>query len=353
MGERVGRKLRLTKFKNLSLDDPFFDSLKEGYAEFPKWFASKAEDDVYVVDDGNELSGMIYLKMENGPVTDVEPPLPPGDWMKVGTLKINGKGTKLGERVIKKIFDTALDKHATGIYVTVFEVHKQLIKLFKRYGFVEHGTKTTDNGVEHVLTRSLTDHAADILARYPFMDFSGKNRWLLAVYPEYHTRLLPDSILNNEPQEIVQDVSHTNTIHKIYIGKLSLTRMKKGDAVLIYRTSDKKGPAHYRSVATSVCVVEETHSKKDFASIDDFLHYCKPHSVFDEAELRHMFAAYGRLYTAKMTYNVAFNKRITRGKMIDEVGVPVQPRWDLKPLTKEAFDEIVKMGKINESIIIN
>lgn len=349
----MGRKLRLTKFKNLSLEDPFFDSLKEGYAEFPNWFASKAEEELYVIDDDNELSGMIYLKMESGAVNDLDPPLPAGQWMKVGTLKIVGKGTKLGERVIKKIFDTALDKGATGIYVTVFEVHQQLIKLFRRYGFSEHGTKTTDNGVEHVLVRSLTNHVPDIHKRYPFMDFAGKKRWLLAVYPEYHTRLLPDSILNNEPQEIVQDVSHTNTIHKIYIGKLSLTRMKKGDAVLIYRTSDKKGPAHYRSVATSVCVVEETHRKKDFASIDDFLSYCKPHSVFDEAELRHMFVTYGRLSTAKMTYNVAFNKRITRGKMIDEAGVPVQPRWDLKPLTKESFDAIVQMGQINEGLIID
>ena len=350
----MGRKLRLTKFKALSIDDPFFDSLKAGYNEFPKWFASKANEDLYVVDDDAAvLSGMIYLKMESGEVKDVDPPLQKGEWLKVGTLKIEGKGTKLGERVIKKIFDTALDKHATGIYVTVFEVHGSLIKLFKRYGFVEHGSKTTDNGTEIVLTRSLTIHSPDILKRYPIMRFEDRNLWLLAVYPEYHTRLLPDSILNNEPQEIVQDVSHTNTIHKIYIGKLSLTRMNKGDAVVMYRTSDKKGPAHYRSVATSICVVEETHKKKDFASVDDFLGYCRPHSVFDDDELRHMFNTYNRLYTVKMTYNVAFNKRITRGKMIEEAGVPVQPRWDLKPLTRDAFDAIVEMGKINEGIIVD
>ncbi|TAV49127.1 N-acetyltransferase [Rhizobium leguminosarum] len=349
----MGRKLRLTKFNELSIDDPFFESLKAGYKEFPKWFASKADEDVYVVDDDTELSGMIYLKMESGKVSDVAPPLPNGKWLKVGTLKIVGKGTKLGERVIKKIFDTALDKNATGIYVTVFEVHDSLIKLFKRYGFIEHGSKTTDNGVEIVLTRSLTIHSPDILKRYPIMRFEDRNLWLLAVYPEYHTRLLPDSILNNEPQEIVQDVSHTNTIHKIYIGKLSLIRMKKGDGVIMYRTSDKKGPAHYRSVATSICVVEETHKKKDFASIDDFLNYCRPHSVFDDNELRHMFNTYNRLYTVKMTYNVAFNKRITRGKMIEDAGVPVQPRWDLKQLTRAAFDSIVEMGKINEGIIVD
>ncbi|WP_202880431.1 hypothetical protein [Mannheimia pernigra] len=30
-----------TKFKNINLDDPFFDSLKEDYKEFTDWFNKK------------------------------------------------------------------------------------------------------------------------------------------------------------------------------------------------------------------------------------------------------------------------------------------------------------------------
>lgn len=348
------RNLRLTKFKELSIDDPFFDSLKAGYDEFPVWFQGKAEEEVYVVvDEHNRLSGMIYLKSEHGPVTDVEPNLPGGHWLKVGTLKIEGKGTKLGERVIKKIFDTALDRGATGIYVTVFEVHESLINLFARYGFEQVAKKTTKNGVELVLSRSLTEHSPDMLKSYPFIRLADGNQWLLAVYPEFHSRFLPDSILNNEPKDIVQDVSYTNTIHKIYIAKLPLTRMKKGDAVIMYRTSDNKGPAFYRSVATSICVVEETRRRKDFASIDDFLAYTKPHSVFTEDELRDMYVSWGRLYTVKMTYNVAFNKRITRGNLMELADVPEQPRWDLKPLSEAVFLKIIELGKVNEGIVVD
>ncbi len=47
----MARQLKLTKFSELSLADPFFDSLKEGYKEFPDWFAKKANEDVYVVVD--------------------------------------------------------------------------------------------------------------------------------------------------------------------------------------------------------------------------------------------------------------------------------------------------------------
>src|SRR3546814_7915919 len=85
-----------TKFSKLSPSDPFFDSLKAGYKGFPQWFESKANEPVYAVidDQTDELSGMIYLKQENGPVTDVDPPLADRFWLKVDTLKINGKGTR-------------------------------------------------------------------------------------------------------------------------------------------------------------------------------------------------------------------------------------------------------------------
>ena len=46
----LSRQLReTTQFKTLSLNDPFFDSLKAGYGSFEDWFKSKAN--LYVIDD--------------------------------------------------------------------------------------------------------------------------------------------------------------------------------------------------------------------------------------------------------------------------------------------------------------
>jgi hypothetical protein len=163
----LSRQLRETKFKTLSLKDPFFDSLKTGYKGFEDWFASKAEEDVYVIDDGRRLSGMIYLKHEDGVVSDVEPPLPSKRWLKIGTLKIEGKRTKLGERVLKKIFDRAVDEDRNGIYVTVFELHDDLIRLFERYGFKRYGVKKSDDGTELVLARTFDHHSGDVVEDYP------------------------------------------------------------------------------------------------------------------------------------------------------------------------------------------
>jgi L-amino acid N-acyltransferase YncA len=348
----MARRLRLTHFRDLSLDDPFFDSLKAGYAGFATWFESKRDEELYVVDDEAELSGMIYLKTEEGPVRDVEPALPEGTWLKVGTLKIVGRGTRLGERVIKKIFDTALARGADGVYVTVFDVHEDLIALFERYGFVRHGEKQTNDGIELVLTRSLVDFTGDRLLDYPFVHTSGKKYWLLAIYPEYHTQLLPDSILNNEPDALVQDVSHTNTIHKVYISGLALQRMSPGDIVVFYRTNDGKGPAYYRSVVTSICVVEEVKRKRDFANVDAFLAYTSPRSVFSEEKLRELYSR-ARISVAKMTYNVALGRRTTRGRLIDSGTLSVQPRWDMRELSAAQLNEIIAMGEVNARIIVD
>jgi hypothetical protein len=345
----------LTKFCELSLADPFFDSLKAQYpATFEDWFKKKANEELYIVIDGDSsLSGMIYLKNENGPIEDVEPPLPDGKWLKVGTLKIEGRGTKLGERVVKKIFDTAISNGNSGIYITVFEMHSDLIGLFERYGFSRRSIKTSPDGIELVLVRQLNKFTGDIISDYPFIHTCGHKAWLLAVYPEYHSQLLPDSILNNEPKEIVRDVSHTNTIHKAYIGRVPLNRMACGDIITIYRTTDNQGPAFYRSVATSLCVVEEVRSKEDFASADHFIAYVAPHSVFTTQQLRRQFETNHQLYVAKMTYNTAFGRRVTRGRLLEEARVSEQPRWDLRELTREQLHRIIAMGNVDARLIVD
>lgn len=347
--------MRLTQFKHVDLADPFFDSLKAGYKEFPVWFATKAEEPVYVSEGaGAVLQGFLYLKKESGPVMDVEPVLPPAERLKVGTLKIVAHGSKLGERFIKKIFDNAIDKEVEEIYVTVFEEHAGLIRLLKRYGFLEHCTKTTPNGTELVFVRSIIKPTGDIRRDYPLIHTRGQKKHLLAIYPEYHTRLFPDSILDNENPSIVKDLSHTNSIHKVYITFTHVGKLNAGDIVVIYRCTDGKAPAKYRSVVTSVCVVEEVKARKDFSNLSDFVKYAKPHSVFSREELEHDWWNSGKpFYVIRMMYNAAFGKRTTRGKLLDELGKSPRSYINFYPLTDAEFSKVIEMGKVNESLIVD
>jgi hypothetical protein len=235
--------IQLKKFADINLLDPFFDSLKNDYKEFESWFIRKSDESAFVLESETGIEAFLYLKKEEGEVKDVEPNLPPALRLKVGTFKVNPHGTRLGERFIKKIFDYAINGKYEQTYVTIFSKHSALVDIFFKYGFETIGEKTTDNGTELVLLKDFKNIQDGILSNYPKFTTSNANKYLLAIYPEFHTRLFPDSILNNESFNVIHDVSHTNSIHKVYICVMDVKALQRGDLLLIYRTGDGKGAA--------------------------------------------------------------------------------------------------------------
>lgn len=343
------------KFKNVNLEDPFFDSLKNDYKEFSEWFAKKSEDFAYLFrNDSGMIDGFLYLKIEDGPLTEVTPTLPAARRLKVGTLKINAHGTKLGERFIKKVFDHAISEGVGEIYVTVFAKHAPLVALFEKYGFSKKAEKHTDNGQELVLVKVLSATSPHIIKNYPAINLKGQHVYLLSLYPAWHTRLLPDSILKTENQDIVQDISHTNSIHKVYLAAMKgMNALQPGDILLIYRTSDNQGPAHYRSVATSICVVEEYRTINSFSSETEFLKYCRPYSVFTETELKDLWKGKKYPHVIRFSYNIALKRRVTRGTMIEEFGFDRDAYWGFMPLSEKQLLSIATKGLVDESLIIH
>ncbi|MGB0977281.1 MAG: hypothetical protein ACPGSG_09875, partial [Prolixibacteraceae bacterium] len=318
--------LEFKTFSSIDLSDPFFDSLKEDYSEFKKWFnkkASQQEKAFVMYDDTKQIQAFLYLKEEEGPIKDVTPEIPNERVLKVGTLKINAHGTKLGERFIKKIFDYALEKDISTIYVTVFSKHKLLIGLISKYGFTKSGKKTGGNGEEDVYIKSIEDLTNNDLLNYPKICKSTNKRacYILGIKPEYHTKLFPDSILQNEiidSESIIKDVSETNSIHKIYICRMTeAANLKRGDILAIYKMRDytNNSPAHYNAVVTSLCVVEEVKTKKEFKSALEFQKYCNPYSIFDTNFLNNFFRN-DIVIAIKMTYNFALKRKVTRKVMI-------------------------------------
>lgn len=353
--------LKYIPFNQVNFSDVFFDSLKSDYAHgFIQWFHSKcnSNDYAYVLYDENDsIDGFLYLKTETGIVDDVTPIIPNGIHLKVGTFKFNPKGTLRGQRFLKKIFDHALNNNVDNIYVTAFEKHDYLIRLFKIYGFIDEGVKESENGIERVLIKEMNRDAltGDILSDYPFINNRGnESKFLLSIYPTFHTRLFPDSKLITESPDVISDVSYANSIRKVYIcGMSDAESMKPNDIILIYRTSDNQGPAYYRSVATSLCVVEKVRNIHSFVTEKEFLDYCARYSVFTESELKNFYKTKKYPYIISFTYNLALPKRLNRAKLISDVGLNPQAYWGIMKLTNEQFNSVVKLGGVNESIIIN
>lgn len=344
------------RFNEVDLTDSFFDDLKESYQEFSNWFLRKSNEKAYVFynDQTSALEGFLYLKIEEGCNEDVNPPLPPLRRLKVGTFKIVAHGTKLGDRFIKKIFDHAIYENVEEIYVTIFEKHQRLISLLEKYGFSQNGYKETKNGIERVYIKKILGNFRDTISSYPLVNVSNKNIYILAIYPKYHTQLFPDSILNNESPDIIHDVSHSNSIHKIYLANMKgMSSLKSGDVLLIYRTTDRPNQARYRAVVTSICVVEECRHISSFESMKLFLDYCSPYSVFSNDELNTFWSKKKYPYVIRFTYNLAMRKKIIREKLLDMGIIKEKDYAGFVSITTEDFYKIIKEGHVCENIIVN
>lgn len=346
--------LEYVPFSSISIFDSFFDSLKEDYKEFGEWFQKKADngDMAYVLYGEQEnLVAFVYLKVEDEAHSDIIPPMIKKIRLKIGTLKINAHGTRLGERVIKKVMDNASERGVDEIYVTVFEKHRVLIQGLMRYGFDLYGEKNTANGVEKVLVKVIGNMKGNLYMDYPCINTHGVRFWGLGIKPVFHTRMFPDSILNNETYDLLSDIAPTNSIRKIYIaGMERVTQILPGDVVFIYRTSDGQGPAWFRSVITSACVLEEQRHISDFRDENHFVEYCLKSSIFEEVELRDFYRKGKYPYVLKMTYNVAFRKRVTNRQLQEDLQLnPLY--WGVFSLSREQAMSLFELGESNLRLI--
>jgi len=345
--------LEKVKFKDVNLDDPFFDNLKQDYKEFYEWFQKKRNDDAYIYREDNTLIGFLYVKIEDGSIDNYSPPLPDKKRLKIGTFKIDAHGTKLGERFIKKSIDHAIEYAVKEIYLTIFPKHSTLINLLKEFGFHKKGIKISENGEEIVFLKNLENLTGNIHNDYPLLNSVGCNKYVLSIYPEWHTQLFPDSILNNETYDIIEDVSHTNSIKKTYICFMELDELKAGDIIIIYRTKDDQGPAWYRSVITSVCTVDDVRNRASFSDKNEYIQYTEKFSVFDKQGLSDWWERRGNLFVIKMLYNAAFSKRLIRKDLVENIGIENDIYWGFFKLSESQYRKILDLGGINERFIVN
>ena len=242
-------------------------------------------------------------------------------------------------------------------YADISRLHCLLRKMMpKEYlGFSHIADKNhKDGSSEYVLVKEMRTQVNDLMLDYPFVRKAGSGKYVLSINPEYHTKLFPDSILKTEQKyDLIQDVSETNSIYKIYICWMrGVKDLKEGDKLVIYRTSDYQGPASYRSVCTSVCTVCEVKTIKDFANEDAFVKYTNRYSVFNERELRGWYRTKNHFTVVKMVYNIAFTKKVINKVMKEQVGL--NPNyWGFFKLTDAQFDKLLELGEINERYIVD
>lgn len=345
-------------FGNINLQAPFFDSFREDYNGFEDWFSKKSDEIAYICQSADkELLAFLYIKKEEKDENyiDIEPILPPKLRLKIGTFKVISNGFKLGERFLKIVFDNALRNNVNEVYVTLFhkrDEHDRLIGLIEDWGFKFHGFKRSPSGEEKVFVKDFKPLVNSDFPKktYPFISKECKH-FIVPIYPEYHTELLPDSILNNEtPQNYVENEPHRNAIQKVYISRSIYRELISGDVIIFYRTG-----GYYKSVLTTIGIVDSviTNIKNEA----DFIKLCRKRSVFGDAELKKHWNwnAHNRPFVVNFLYLYSFPKRPNLQTLI-KLGIikdiSSAPRG-FEQIGVDKFERILKVTETNENFIIN
>jgi predicted nucleic acid-binding protein len=346
-------------FGNIDVQSSFFDAFREEYYEFDKWFNKKSEEIAYICSYEGNIGAFLYVKIEDKTenYSEISPILPPKKRLKIGTFKTSIPGIHLGERFLKIVFDNALKQKVDEIYLTTFDKrasHKLLIGLITKFGFVEWGTKNTPTGKEQVFVKNFSRkfNRTDPKKTFPYLS-KDSNVYIVSIYPEYHTELFPDSILNTEsPLNFVENVPHRNAIVKEYVSHAIERGINKGDVLIFYRT----GGLH-KGVVTTLAIVDSLVD--GFNSEKEFVDYClkQKRTVFSEQQLKDYWNRFPKLkpFVVNLLYAYSLPKRPNLKTLMD-LGIIRDFDQLHKGFVKISLDDlkvIIKEAKGDESIISN
>lgn len=253
------------------LSTPFFNSLRDGYVGFDKWFREKARDNrrawIYRGDDGQLAALCIYDVQTNEPINDARDRLE-GNALKLCTFKVGEtvRGRKIGELFLKAAFRFATERACEHIFThTDVEKHDYLVRLLEDFGFVQAGiygkdtvlVKAHPRTAPEALDLSTFEYARRYFPHYRYSE--DVQKFVVPIQPKYHDTLLPDY---HPHQGRLFGITNSagNAIKLAYLCHAQTNSLNPGDILLFYRTVDEMA-------LTSIGVVEDFFTSQNAAAI--------------------------------------------------------------------------------------
>ncbi len=355
-------KFSWREFREIDVNDAFFDSLKNDYVEFAQWFQKKSDfgEKALVFEDDNGIGAFVYLKREEAESILLKggQSLPAINRIKIGTFKLSERfrGQRLGEGAIGVAlwYWQKLNKF-DEIYLTAFDKHTDLINLISRFGFIKAGIKDTngkDEGV-YIRNRSAVDYS-DPYKAFPFINPDFEAAGILPINDEYHDKLFPYSELAG--RRVFFESVAGNGITKCYICSPRNTVYKKGMPLVVYRKHvPDDGQRQYKSVVTSFCTITQIHVIKHdgiaTCSFDEFVAMSGNKTVLTYEEL-HQYYDNANCVIIEMVYNGYFGPghNVTY-RWLKDNGLFEQYPYQIE-YTKDQFLQILREGEVNVSDVI-
>ena len=344
-------------FKDVDLDDSFFNSLKEDYAEFSQWFKKKSDEDAQalVFKDESGIGAFLYLKEEDEAIELIDTVIPSKRRLKIVTLRIDERyrRMRLGEGAIGVALWHWRDSGCEEVYVTVYEKHDLLIALFKEFGFSLVGHNRRGECI-YVKNKKSIDFTNPCTA-FPYIRNEFEFAGIIPIEDQYHDRLFPYSELKGV-KEVEEDTAK-NGIKKVFIAAPSSeVAYRNNEPVFMYRKHTGPGQRTYKSVITSFCtitnIMEIKSNGNNVVPFEDFVSHAGNKTVYEEDELHNLYTNKRNILLIEMVYNGFFGRghNVTH-RALDEANLFRDYPYNIIYTEKE-FRAILNMGGVNEHDII-
>ena len=267
----------------LDSTDPIFDGLRADYPPFDAWLdKSKREHRqawIIRLQGLQSYAGIVIVNREDREWADARNPT-----LKICTFKIADRATggKLGELLLRAVFDFAHQNGTQTLFIEVFPKHGALLHLLHQFGFESANKKPGTE--ELVLRKRMTPVSAEDERLRPaefarrFGPFSVKwdetTGFVVPIEPRFYALLFPEL----EPQSTLMPGSESfgNTLIKAYLCRAQTRSMKKGDLVFFYRSGD------WQAIATAGVIEEMLVSDNEF----EMAAFLRKRTVYQQQDIR-------------------------------------------------------------------
>ena len=242
------------------------------------------------------------------------------------------------------------------IYVTAFEKHTELIRLFDRFGFVCVGQNPRGEGIFIKCRKSLD--FSNPYKSFPFLSSSIEVAGVIPIEDSFHDKLFPYSELYGSDRN-VEEITAGNGITKVYIASpVQNVVYKEGMPVFIYRKFTGYAQKAFKSVITSLCTVSKiTLVKNNFIprlSFEEFVAISGNKTVYPEEELKKIYNTKKNIVTIELVYNTYFGK----GHNVNYATLKDHGLFETHPYqityNKNELEKILELGDRNvQNIIID
>lgn len=289
---------------SIPLADEIFDSLRENYVDFDKWWADKCVKNrrpCWIVEDGG-ITSILVRKDETSADTYATQNV--NKILKICTFKVRPekRGFKIGELLLKKVFWFAQRNRYDLIYLTTFESQTSLIDLLEYYGFIHTASKPDGERIYEKLISTgrlnavISDDRFGLhRLNYPrFVVAPDTKAFGIPIQENYHDILYPD--LRQQPQMDLFDPAGKrggprlpgNTIRKVYLCRAASNLGPPGSLLFFYKGKSNLLPSQ---AMTALGVVEDVRLAR---STRELLQMTGGRSVYSEQDIERWNASNDR-----------------------------------------------------------